>query len=263
MSSPPKRLIEEGTSFDRALLRAAREEKSSDDFERRVVAATVAASAAVATGKALRPSLLARLARPRVLVAFAVSALVAARFLATRPEAPSVVDPAPVLQVEPPARPSPAPEPAPAEPGMATVTPDALPSVTLPALSTGAPRPAAPIPPAAAVTAPPAVAAAGPSDTGASLEREVALLDAVKRGLRASDVASAERALAAYDAEFPAGTLRPEAGVLRVRLLLAKGDRAGASALGEELLARWPNGIHASRIRAALAGSAAPPAPPR
>ncbi|MBX3264735.1 MAG: hypothetical protein KF782_33995, partial [Labilithrix sp.] len=86
-----------------------------------------------------------------------------------------------------------------------------------------------------------------------SLQREVELLDAVKRGLRAGLSDEAERALDAYDAEFGQGAMKQEAGFLRIRLLLAKGDRAGAVALGEELLRRHPDNVHAKRIRAALA----------
>ncbi|MBX3209639.1 MAG: hypothetical protein KF764_31690 [Labilithrix sp.] len=47
--------------------------------------------------------------------------------------------------------------------------------------------------------------------------------------------------------------MKPEAGFLRIRLLLAKGDAAGAAALADELSARHPDSVHAKRIRAALA----------
>src|SRR5690606_12304952 len=124
---------------------------------------------------------------------------------------------------------------APREP---TVTPDTLPDA-----------------PARAAASAPARAAASPAPSGvptASIAREVELLDGVKAKLGAGAADDASRALDAYDAEFPQGTLRPEATVLRIRTLLARGERARAEKLADDFLAKHPSGVHAKRIRALL-----------
>jgi hypothetical protein len=124
------------------------------------------------------------------------------------------------------------------------VTPDSLPTAPTPAST------------AVRVVAPAASAAAlavGTADTGASLEREIELLDGVKAKLGAGSAAEAARALDAYDAEFPRGALRPEGTVLRVRVLLLQGDRAAANKLADELLAAQPGSVHGKRMRALLA----------
>jgi TolA-binding protein len=260
----PKRLIEEGTSFDRTLLRAAREDRPSSDFERRVIAAAVLGPVALATALP-RPSLLARLARPRF-VAIAAIAVGAAALAILSGDRGAPVTAASTLAAPPmpvqvdttePASLPPKPEPAGPNVAIAVTTPEALPSVPPPATAMpaamAAPRASTATAAAPAATTPPASEPAGPAAAGSSLQREVELLDAVKRSLRSGAPSDAERALDAYDKEFPRGSLAPEAGFLRVRLLLAKGDRAGAVALGDELLRRDPNSVHTKRIRAALA----------
>jgi len=253
----PKRLIDEGTAFDRALLSAGRDERPSGDYERRVIAAASALPAS-ASASAGRPSLLSRLVRPQYLaVVVAIGAGTA--FLSStsvprggRSDAASAataereVDPAP--------RPTTSFE---ANEGAllavaVVATPDALPS----APAAAAPRASAPAAPPSAPVAASAREIAPAVASGASLQREVELLDTVKRSLRSGAHADAERSLESYDAEFPSGTLKPEAGFLRIRLLLAKGDRAKARALGDELRTRYPNGVHARRIQAALAADA-------
>lgn len=278
----PKRLIEDGTTFDRALLHAAREDRPPTDYERRVIAAAALVPAATAVAQ---PSLVARILRPRYLAVLAIGAGAAA--LATSSmdgaarsssarQAPHVL-PA-TAQSAAPASEAPANEGEPAsarelaEPreAVAVTTPDALPTAPAPSASVAARTIAAPTPAATSTAKPsPEVAAAPVATTtpapvsGAALEREVELLDSVKRSLRAGENGGAERALDAYDAEFPSGTLAPEAGFLRIRLLLAKGERARAVALGDALLARHPNSVHAKRIRAALAADAADPSAPQ
>ena len=273
----PKRLIEEGTAFDRALLRAGREERPSTDYERRVILAATLGPAAVA-GVAARPSLLTRVIRPQYLAVLAIGAGAAAlstsasehgdRTATSAAAAPALArsaerDPQPTNDRPPSlAAPTPSTEPTEREAPVAVTTPDALPSapaasVTARAIGTPARAPALPASPGVTSGAParPALAeaAAAARPDGASLQREVELLDAVKRSLRMGDAAAAEHSLDAYDSEFQRGTLVPEAGFLRIRLLLARGERARAVALGDELLARHPNTVHAKRIRAALA----------
>jgi TolA-binding protein len=254
----PKRLIEEGDAFDRALLRAHRAERPSANYERRVIATAAAASTLIATDVA-RQSIFARVASSTSIRFLAVAAIGigAAVFSVSRSESPA---PAPTTVAATTAAPKPMPSndepPAPvASPAeVVTVTPDSLPSAPPAPVATAA----APALPKAAVTAAATEPAQAPTPapvaaTGASLQREVELLDTVKRSLRSGASVDAKTALDAYDAEFPQGTLKPEAGFLRIRLHLANGDRAAAVALGDELLRRHPDSVHASRIRAALA----------
>ncbi|MDF2692472.1 MAG: hypothetical protein K0S65_855 [Labilithrix sp.] len=254
--SAPKRLIEEGTAIDRALLRAGRDDRPSADYERRVLAASSAVTIASASALA-RPTLFARLARPRTVIVAAIAA--SAAVFATRERTSSPKMAASPVMVEAPVSPPAEPrlEEPESEPVVAVATPDSLPSAPppsrLPVLAKVAP-PSPPVAPAPKIDPVPAQPVAG-----SSLHREVELLDAVKRSLRTGTPADAARALDAYDAEFPNGTLKPESGFLRIRVLLAKGDRAAAVALGDELLSRHPNSVHAKRIRAALAADSTLP----
>ena len=261
----PKRLIDDGSAFDRALLRAGREDRPSSAYERRVIAAasTLSASASAAAG---HPSWLSRLVRPQYLAAVvaigvgtafvsstsvrqgssfeaASSAANATPNAKTQPEVSSA--PSPAMSSETSAEASPHAAP--------VTTPEALPSAPAPVVTAARASVSAPAP----VEPPARVVAAVSSSSGVSLQREVELLDSVKQSLRSGAHADAQRALDGYDAEFPSGTLKPEAGFLRIRLLLAKGDRAKARALGDELRTRYPKGVHARRIEAALAADAA------
>ncbi|MDF2694323.1 MAG: hypothetical protein K0S65_2706 [Labilithrix sp.] len=144
-------------------------------------------------------------------------------------------------------------EEGPREGNAEVVTPDALPSAPPSEAASARPRLAAkaeanPSRPTQAETV-----AAPKAKATSTLAREIALLDAVRTRLVAGDTARADLALAAYDAEFPDGLLRPEATVLRARSLLAQGRRADAERLAQEYLARDPNSVHATRIRALFA----------
>ncbi|MBN9160436.1 MAG: hypothetical protein BGO98_27175 [Myxococcales bacterium 68-20] len=263
----PKRLLEEGSSFDRTLLRAARADRPSPELERRLIAAACGAVVPAPPASTTRPSLLARLGRSRFVAIGAIG--IGASMLAVvsgesatpiaETSTPAVANPAPLTEAREEAPPT--VEISPSE-SLAVTTPDALPNVVTPAavVPTSSPaavtlvrREAVVLAAAPSTNEVPAPAEATAPATEASLQREVELLDAVKRSLRASALDAAERELDAYDAEFRRGTLKPEAGVLRIRLMLAKGDRAGATALGDELLRHHPDSVHAKRIRAVLA----------
>jgi TolA-binding protein len=94
----------------------------------------------------------------------------------------------------------------------------------------------------------PEVAQAPPT----SLAEEMRLLDAARRVLASGDPQSALSTLVKYERAFPHGALRPEASVLKVRALLAAGDRAGAEALGQRIIEQAPRSEHADAVRAAL-----------
>ncbi len=86
----------------------------------------------------------------------------------------------------------------------------------------------------------------------ASLAAEMRVLDAARRVLASGDPRSALATLVKYEQAFPNGALRPEASVLKVRALLAAGDRAGAEALGQRIIEHAPRSEHADAVRAAL-----------
>jgi hypothetical protein len=78
------------------------------------------------------------------------------------------------------------------------------------------------------------------------------LLDAARRALADHDPRGALSTLSSYERAFPNGALRPEASVLKVRALLAVGDRAGAAALAQRVIENAPRSEHAGAVRAAL-----------
>jgi hypothetical protein len=255
----PKRLFESGSSLERSILGFGRDEAPSDDLSRKTLAAMAAASTASVAPVA------SRWPRPRVIYASAAAIGLGALLVVTgvvlhssEPVSQERSAPVPMLEQAPPA-PAPLSE---APKKEVAVTPDSLPSApdSLPRVPTpstaSVPSGSTLVEPprSAAVKAPPARhAAPAAGDVGsASIAREVELLDSVKAKLGGGDVAEASRVLDTYDSEFPSGTLRPEATVLRVRMLLARGDRAGADKVGNAFLAKHPSGVHAKRVRSLL-----------
>lgn len=258
----PKRLLEDGSAFERSLLESALREDPSREAEERILAAVAAAPLVAASGlpvAATRAPFFARLLRSRGLVvtaaAIGLGAVIAASLGArdgrdahkeasSAPATAALVAATPVVpEVVAPAGDR-APPPSEAKPVEIVVTPESLPTVSAPARGSAA---------GSTARSPVAAARAGHAQAGASIEREVELLDAVKAELGSHDAARASRALDAYDSEFPNGALRPEGTVLRIRTLLLQGDRAAASKLADELLAKHPGSVHETRIRALLA----------
>jgi hypothetical protein len=235
----PQRLLDSGSAFERDLLSSSHDEMPSKDLDRRVIAAMAGVPLA---GAATAPSLARWLSTKSVIAGIAVvalGALVVGGML--RHEAPSSSQsqaqaqaPAPAIVARPTTTTT-----TPETPPEAVITPDALPNAAAPP-RTVAKAAAGPSAPSPAPTA------------SASIAREIELLDDVRAKLGAGTPSEASRALDAYDREFPQGTLRPEATVLRIRTLLLTGERARAEKLGSELIAKNPNGVHAKRVRALL-----------
>jgi len=97
-----------------------------------------------------------------------------------------------------------------------------------------------------------ALPAEGAPAATTALAEEMHLLDAARRSFARGDSRGALSTLAGYERAFPDGALRPEASVLKVRALLAAGDRPGAEALGQRVIERAPRSEHADAVRAAL-----------
>ncbi len=86
------------------------------------------------------------------------------------------------------------------------------------------------------------------------LDEQLALLGKARAALDANDAAGAMRALDAYGARFPQGSLGEEAELLRVRATAQSGDGAGARRLAEAFLKRHPTSPYAARARSFAEG---------
>jgi len=98
-----------------------------------------------------------------------------------------------------------------------------------------------------------AVAPVAPPSPG-TLHAETQLLQSVTISL-ASDPGTALSNLDAYDAQFPAGALAEDAGLLRVQALLAAGRRDEATRAAATFERRFPASAFVSRIRSLLANN--------
>lgn len=111
------------------------------------------------------------------------------------------------------------------------------------------PEPVAPVAPTALVVA--ALPAAKPR-AEESLASQLALLAEARHALARSDLAAASKALARYRKAHPSGPLQAEADLLRVELLVARGERSAAMSLAQRLLDDAPSGPHARRLRSLI-----------
>jgi hypothetical protein len=87
----------------------------------------------------------------------------------------------------------------------------------------------------------------------ATLTDEVVRLDRARSALRDGSPSRAMWELDGYDAEFANGSLRQEATVLRIELLVATGNDARARTLAETFATAHPRSGYLSRIRELLA----------
>jgi hypothetical protein len=118
-----------------------------------------------------------------------------------------------------------------------------------------------PSPPVLNVPAPSAPAAASDDRVGATLTGEVTLLDRARAALHEGAPARALGELDAYDAAFPAGTLRQEAAVLRIEVLVRRGDERAARISADAFALAHPRSGYLQKIRELLARLPKPHAP--
>ena len=91
------------------------------------------------------------------------------------------------------------------------------------------------------------------ADPRSSLAQEVASLDQAREALAHGDSATALRELEKHQQKFQgSGALGPEAMVLRIEAVSARGDRAATTALANDFLSRFPSSPHAARVRSLL-----------
>jgi TolA-binding protein len=134
-------------------------------------------------------------------------------------------------------------------PAIATIErPEPAPAESEPAASDAAEKPSAA---RARPTRAPAAA------TGDSLADELEALEPARRALSQGDSASALKLLDDYARRFPRRRLDAEASVLRLEALVAHGDKRAAQRLGQEFLAKHPQGPYARRVRSLIGENAA------
>lgn len=98
-------------------------------------------------------------------------------------------------------------------------------------------------------------------DQAHQLAAEVALLDRARGHLRAGALTAAADALAEHELAFPRAALPAEADVLRIDLLVRRGEVAAARALAAEFLQRHPASPLARRARELTSAPAPTPHP--
>jgi hypothetical protein len=144
-------------------------------------------------------------------------------------------------------------------PPIAQVSTHAAPSSTpvVPSVESAAPKDAPAIAPAPILRTKPARRARSARDEGPesptlepSLTEEVAALDRARAALAARDTPAALRALDVYRVHFVRGRLADEEVVLRVQVLLARGDLAGAGAAESVFSKAHPRSPYVARLRA-------------
>jgi hypothetical protein len=263
----PKRLVEDG-DLGSSLLSSARGDAPSMGARRKTAAAlglaaglaavTTTTTTAASAGTAATAGTAAKMATTSVWLKLALGGIVAAATVGgggslrdTTVATPPVSTPPVSTVVENVAPKSTATAPITNAP---TTTPADLPEAKPTAVPTSiAPAPAHHAKPTGAMRtdAPPSPA------PESALVRETRSLDAARAALQRGDASGAIAQLDRHDREFPSGSLKMEAAVLRVDALSARGDKKGAEALARQLLARDPSGPHAKHLRR-MAGEADP-----
>jgi hypothetical protein len=277
-----RRLLDDGTEFEREILASARLDAGSERGRRRAAiamsAAVVSATTATATsavGATAGAGLGAMSTGVAVkwvgiaVVALSVagaSARVASKVPSARsPAAPasSVQNGAPSAPVAtPPLAPAAMPPAAQAATPPPAVPPDSTPVVV--ATSTqpapAHPRPVTPL--VASAMAPPAqppaeeiVATSPPTEPDVrapDVRAEVSALGEARSALTRFDARKALERLEAYSREFPDGLLADEATILRIDALVQQREHAAAAALSRRYLDAHPRSPYATHLRSVI-----------
>ncbi|HWZ89226.1 MAG TPA: hypothetical protein VNW92_10260, partial [Polyangiaceae bacterium] len=88
------------------------------------------------------------------------------------------------------------------------------------------------------------------STRSSTLGAQVALLDASRTAIAAGAFGEALRLTEQYQRDFPAGELTPDAEVVALEALAARGDRDELAVRAARFLARYPADPHAARVKA-------------
>jgi hypothetical protein len=137
-------------------------------------------------------------------------------------------------------------------------------AVAAPASTTGARRAIRPVvgaapvaeapasltaPPQAAFAAEPSQPASARAAANLSLATEIRALDQARTALAAGDTNRASDLLDAYAASRPSSILSQEAALLRIRVLLNRGQRPAAAELARRIIAQHPESAHVDSLR--------------
>ncbi|MBN2574731.1 MAG: hypothetical protein JXP73_09205 [Deltaproteobacteria bacterium] len=229
---PPARLrVADGTDFERRLLDAAASEQPPPELSARMAAAigisaeasAVTLAASAATGTSTKGAAASRVLLPWISAGVVVLGI--GGFVGIRAWTSSV---APTPRAPPPAA---APAMAPPPPGSARPIEPAVPGEA-----------------ARALAAPPVARRRQVAATAPALREQIALLDAARAATAAG---AGERALVhlrRYEARYPAGAFRPEAGALRIEALVELGRMDEARALVEQFVAEHGASPLADRV---------------
>ena len=236
----------------RELLGSAKPTRPLDERAFRRGAQRVAKLSVAPAAIAVGASVWTKLAAAAVVGLAAVGTTVAIE--ARHPDAPRAPTTAPsvpaVVAAQPmPATPDALPVP-PDEPAPSTVTPSPVVKPAFVATTvtvTPAPAPVAP----SAVPESPWVPDA-PARSKSSLSDELGLLESARSQMARSPQTALDR-LAEHRARFPTGALAAERDLMELDLLRRTGRADDARVRASDWLARDPNGLHATRVRAILA----------
>jgi hypothetical protein len=222
----PRRLLDESTGLDRAILESALDDSPSPARRRRVVAAVTAAGATAATTTAAAATGGVAVWKIVVGIAALTGLGVGASILhAQLANAPATVVVLPTSSV--------------------VVTPSAPPTISIASEIAPIADPPAVVPPKPVIKKPVPPAEA----TAPSIGREIALIDDARKSIAAGDGASALIALDQYAVECRGGALALEATVLRIEAVAATGDRDRAAVLAQKFLNDHPGTAYEARVR--------------
>jgi hypothetical protein len=269
MTDPPRLVESCSDELARALLSSSRDDVgSSRAYERTLASLGAGAVVELATAGTANAATLALTPAGKLGVlgvvkllsvgaALGVATMAALHFTTTAVRAPAPA-PSDVFSNEPALPRAKAAENVTAPAPVLPVEPKRAPARSVRSAAPSPPPSASPEPAPVESFAPVEDVAPPPSAVAGTLEREVKMLDAAKQALARGAAHDALSALGAYEREFERGALAPEAQVLRVRALLAAGDREAASAAARRVIASDPEGRHAVVVRALLERGANP-----
>jgi hypothetical protein len=247
--SEPRRLLEQGTSFERELLESWSKRQPSNDARTKVIAlavtgavgsgATVGAIAHSGGASVVKSTLLLKwiaIGLVGVAAAGGIFAWYASR--SANPVASQTPEKNSSIRVAPIARPMSIPD----APVVPTATPIAS-AIPSPVTANAAlPLPASPSP-----------TIKSPQTASSTLADELARIDRAHRSLAAGNAAAALENVDAYDSLYPNGSLSQESNAIRIEALIAHGDHKAAERAASNFLAAHPTSPYAKRIRELIA----------
>ncbi len=258
--SPP-RLARCGDPFDRALLRAGRNDDPPDGAEDRALAVLGLSAGLAVRSAAARPGPFSTVqwgwSLKAVAIALALGAGVLGAWMAGSRRSSFAAPAAPSVRLAAGQPPSVRSAVVPVRPETAVQTGSPAPIVRVAVPPDESIRHASHMPARGSspeTSAEPARGAQTAVVAAPALSVEIALVQQAARALVSGDAAVALSLLDTYDRQCPHGALVDEAGALRVQALARSGRAPEASALARKLLEVHPYGVLAPRLKGVLNG---------